>query len=517
MRKPIVALIEASNSTTEDYFQLGSQAPFRRKFESDFDLTVFKGPCSLRSIEKFYQEQQLNLDLILIDTSNMSKDIDPEFDILDLDACPDVPRVGFTLADAHARVKPHLFQLFHKVGTEAIFCVDTGMPSMIGDFEGKVILIPWFYDSELYRNYDEEKIIPIALLGNGFKIDETDLRYPWRQEVTRALLGKAPFITFPRPDKDTPHDLRGESYARMLNRSQFACTCGSVRQHFVKKYIEIPASHTCLMTEDIPILQSMGFKHEENCLFVNGATILDVYKKYGNDPTALETITRKGAELIQQYHLAEHRTQLSEWIELRKNLKAGESIDQTGIRAPLIKSTDSRPAPFLADNSKYKKIIEKGISLIKKGNYQEAKTTFNQLTSLVSFSTETKYYLLLSSLLSRDNQQTKKLCNYYARALENNPVFVDPSVLALVALALVSQGKTRKAQQLLNKHHGIDNHFLWSTKQILKVDDSQTEHRGDNGASVFEHPGKDKKQVELIISAATNRNANSWLRKLFAN
>src|SRR5690606_22995728 len=125
----------------------------------------------------------------------------------------------------------------------------------------------------LFRDYKEEKDIPISLTGSGWL---NKCIYTWRHDIFRALMPRFPVFHAPSlGNRQTSHDYVGEAYARLLNRSRFSAGCGTINRYFTLKLLEIPAARSCLIAEEIEVLQAMGFRDGVNCVFATPQNVAD--------------------------------------------------------------------------------------------------------------------------------------------------------------------------------------------------------------------------------------------------
>jgi len=483
-------LIEPESKVKDEYALIGNVAPFRGKFAYDYNLRVAPAQSDLKALILEHKP-----DFIIYDTSKISNTTTASFSIKHHDYAPQIPRIAFVTTDAHSKQKPYIFTALTNLKVERFFCVDLGMSELSGGFNDKTISMPWFVDESIFKDYKLHKEFPIGLIGHGFKIDKTDLRYPWRQEIVAALLGKIPFVTYPRPDKKTPHGLTGEKYARLLNRCQFGFCCGGARSTFVKKMVEIPASMSCLVTHHSQAVQEMGFIDQVNCLVVTPNDVVDKCLYYTNNQNELRNITRKGHHLVLSKHSMRARNQISDWFNLRStNPIANDKITQLSISSPL---TIGRNKPKIQVKSEFLKCITQGVSSLRRSNLSAAADSFEKLKSYISFSPEQHYYNTILHIMRRDLTLLRYEIKKVHLLLNNNTDDNDPSLLGLYLLGRSMLGQ----KKLALKHIGqvsCGNLFL---KEVLSKEYEATLNECQfDQPSCFAYPSNTKDVHALMLS-----------------
>jgi hypothetical protein len=257
-------------------------------------------------------------------------------DITNKNAYPEIPRVGLLTCDPFSPARPVFFSEMAEWGisTFFVFSILTGVytPAV----RDQIFYWPQFVDGNLFRDYKTEKVIPVLLTG---KVARGGLDYSWRRNVFHRLTDSGlPVMNVPHPGYatgDTNYRVYGEHYARLINASMIAPTCGSVTNGLVMKHLEIPAAKCCLITENTPAVQEFGFIDMKNCVFATPDDVVAKTNHLLQNPDKLKQITQNGFDLVHQNHTILQRSQLRDWAELARELRPGQRIVQSGLLAPL--------------------------------------------------------------------------------------------------------------------------------------------------------------------------------------
>jgi hypothetical protein len=140
--------------------------------------------------------------------------------------------------------------------------------------------------------------------------------YSWRFENGRHISDK-----FPKSLSSTNDTW--SVYQKKLASCRFSYTCGSSNNTIVQKHLEIPASGTCLITEETSLVRMMGFEDGVNCVVGSGALLMEKLDNLQISPDKVTSITDAGRRLVLERHTHAHRTQI---LELFNLIRANENL-----------------------------------------------------------------------------------------------------------------------------------------------------------------------------------------------
>jgi hypothetical protein len=308
----------------------------------------------------------------------------------------DVPKIGFLNADGFGEGRSGFLSDLNHFDFEAVFAVATTASEYLSGIIDKVFYWPNFVNQEIYRDYRQDKCIPVLMTGN------TSALYPWRQQMSRRVSSLYPTMTCPHPGysgKQTATQfLVGEAYARLINSAQFTATCGTVAKEVVRKHFEIPACNSCLITDKSDGLLAAGFVDMVNCVFSEPDEVQDKLHHLFSNQDVLDQITTAGRQLINDRHTIDRRRQILDWFELRSKLKSGECIIQDNpFSQPRISSLESRPAPYVA-HGLLADLLERGDSALFSGQPRKAEASYAACTNYYGLMPEPHLKLALCKL-----------------------------------------------------------------------------------------------------------------------
>jgi len=253
--------------------------------------------------------------------------------ISNLKSRPSIPKAALHNADAWCDARAGFLSDVEEYGIETFFAISVTAAEHTPELADGLFVWPNCIEPSLFHDYGEAKRIPVLFTG------ATTALYPWRSKIQRIVSAQYPSLICPHlgydPQRSPGQMLFGERYARTINASQVVPTCGTVAREVVRKHFEIPASRSCLVTERTPALEAAGFVDMVNCVFADEANVLEKLNHLFRHPEVLEKITAAGFELVHSRHTDKHRDQISQWLRLKTNLKAGEKIIQLNPFAPL--------------------------------------------------------------------------------------------------------------------------------------------------------------------------------------
>ena len=144
----------------------------------------------------------------------------------------------------------------------------------------------------------------------------TDTMKPWKKRKKAALLsGSMSEEVYPYRMKAArmvgsyievlpPSLFQHGTYFEVLSQYKAGITCNSLLKYTVAKYFEIPWVGSLLLAPSVgPEMDLLGFKHEENAIFVEDPTCLLYYiLEMNTNPEAYEKIQQAGTKLVHSKH-----------------------------------------------------------------------------------------------------------------------------------------------------------------------------------------------------------------------
>jgi tetratricopeptide (TPR) repeat protein len=322
--------------------------------------------------------------------------------IRDIHYSPQIPRVGWCRIDSLSPARRLSFQLMEDLGAEAFFILgDTGMAEALEDRKDKVFYVPQFVNQMVFRDYGLEKVTPVLLVGNFDSVS-----YPWRQESKKAILDSFPCLYFRHPGYIVGKQggdictIYGERYARILNSAYIAPTSGGFKNITVTKHIEIPASRTSLICEETEGVKLLGFESMKNCVFAREGEVTDAIALLLRDGELRRKITDEGFHFAHSQHTIAQRTQLVEWLNLRKQIQPDQKI----IQPDLIKALQIESAPFRRETIHLRisddwKLIRSADQCIEQGDLDSAIKFCKQVLAYCEYAAEPKLRIAIAWLL----------------------------------------------------------------------------------------------------------------------
>ena len=315
---------------------------------------------------------------------------------------PHVPKLAFFNADAWCEARAGFISDMDRWGIETAFSICTTALEHMPGLAGRLFVWPNFIDPGIYRDYGEVKMIPVLLAG------VTATNYPWRRKMFRLVTERYPALVCPHGGyigrAGTARMLHGEVYARAINASWFAPTCGTVAKEVLRKHLEIPACKACLVTESSPALEAAGFVDMQNCVFGQESDAMEKMEYLFEHPQELERIVLAGYELVHSRHTLRQRDQILQWFTLHKGLEPGESIVQPGpFEALAVRKTPNSVGNTVTITSgAHLRLLRQGDSMLWSGNYEEAETLYRKASNYIPWMPEPTFRLALCRLYRGD-------------------------------------------------------------------------------------------------------------------
>lgn len=333
--RPNAASAEIHNAVIDEWIAALALHADVETIDRDFDL-----------VEVY---ERVKPDFLLFDSINWGRR--HRLNIANIDAYPDLPRALLANNDPHDPMRPLMFDMLPACGIDTIFCTgheDLQQMSELRRFN--CFVLPKFVDPAVFRDYGEAKSIPIAIMSAHLM----PAFYPWRAQVTQEIQHILPTLLYTHPGYVTgtnnPFSIQGESYARMLSRSQFCVADTTVLDYVVRKHLEIPAAGSVLVSPECKALADYGFVDMENCLL--GPAGAELYKKIiavARDQQLYEQIRANGHALVHARYTREAWTHILDWYACRRVLKLGEKVQQDGVFGKFKAVPDTVQVQSIAD------------------------------------------------------------------------------------------------------------------------------------------------------------------------
>ncbi len=460
---PRLLFVTGSTSGIEEYFYLSGVLPWVDGLRHHFQVEVVESAKELIPAAKRFTP-----DLVLFFGAKYKLLYDGP--VQNFQALLGIPIAALTLMDGHSPAKQPFFDHAWKLGVEAVFTIDTGMREIAGDFADLVFYCPWFVNEAMCRDFGEKKVIPVALIGDGFVSTGKDWRYPWRRNVATRLRETFPVFSSPRPTRGYSHRMVGESYARMLNRSFIALGCGASRHIFMKKNLEIPASRSCLLTEPNDTLIHLGFRDMENCVFAEPDTVVEKCRHLLDHPDELQAITDRGRAFVLDQHSAKNRRVIADWLKLRQQKKPGERIIQPDVMGPLeLAGADSeRASVCLSSRAPFTVALREAVEAWRQGDFPAGETAAEAARDLLPFTMEPPLLLAYAALKKGSVAEAlPPLRGILLRCIQWGAASPDPLVWAAYLLALHLAGNATQARTLSSTFPDVRHPVLDAVRQAI--------------------------------------------------
>jgi glycosyl transferase family 1 len=253
--------------------------------------------------------------------------------ITNTSAFPEIPKLGFCNADTYCLTRSVFLSDMERWGVETFFTLSVAMAEYTPEIADRLFVWPNFVDPAVHRDYGQDKIVPVLFTGSQAA------HYPWRSRVHSLVTQRFPSLTTPHggwfDQGSAERMVHGERYARLINASSVAPTCGAIGREVIRKHFEIPAARTCLVTERTPSIEAAGFADMENAVFAEPSDVLDKLDHLFANPEELRRITDAGHELVHARHTMAQRDQILQWYRLHQAAEPGQRIVQDGPFEPL--------------------------------------------------------------------------------------------------------------------------------------------------------------------------------------
>lgn len=255
--------------------------------------------------------------------------------ITNVDARPDIAKIGFYVEDPHDTARVSFLRLLDHLKIDRFFVPGPATVRQSPELARRALTMSMFIDDAIFREYNLEKLIPVSVFGGtsvpGF--------YAWRAETVQRIADHFPTLIYTHPGYSNPlprhaFPVVGADYAKMLNRSRFSLADPTREAYVVRKHLEIPAAGAVLVAPDFPELACYGFRDMENCVLGSGNRLFDKIATVANDPELYEKIRVSGQKLVHARHTRKSWRWIIDWYECHRGLRPGEVVQQQGVFGP---------------------------------------------------------------------------------------------------------------------------------------------------------------------------------------
>lgn len=433
-----------------------------------FDVIVIQKDCDYRQICDTYHP-----DLTLFE-SGVNHETCQRLKIENTRAHPGIPKIGLHHADSFCNARAGFLSDMDHWGIHTFFAISTTAAEHTPEIADNLFYWPVFIDPTLFKDYGAWKIAPVLFTGNMSSF------YPWRQRIFRLVSKHYPSLSCPHtgysPEQSGPHILIGEQYARTINASWCAPTCGTVANEAVRKHFEVPACRTCLVTEKSAALEAAGFVDMKNCVFADEHDILDKLAWLFDNPNALKSIIDAGYELVHSRHTLNHRDQIYQWFRMHKAVKPGQLIIQANpFEAPfLVQESSGRKSSHVVSNGLHLAFLREGDEKLWGGRVEEAEASYRKCINYMRWMPEPKLRMALCSLYKGDAksaltwiEEPMQFVLVKYRAMDPDPVEWAYFIISLLCLGKLNTAIDRAGQFGWLRHPELER-ARWASEYLKK-------------------------------------------------
>lgn len=452
--KPNLLFFQVRYDARLPSFVLAHQREHVKCLSQFFNVSVVNEDCDYQEVCDKYMP-----DLTLFESGIEYAATSRRPKITNVAACSHIPKIGFLHSDAFTGGRAGFLSDMDHLGIDVFFAIAGKAAENTPAIAESLFVWPNFVDTEIYRDYGLWKSIPVLFTGNASAL------YPWRQGMLKLIPKHYPSLVCPHPGFDpgkaAAHIRVGESYAKMISASLVVPSCGTVAMEVVRKHFEIPACNACLIAQPSQMLAAAGFRDMENCVFAEGAEVLDKLALLFSKPDELERITRAGHDLVHSRHTIRQRDQIHQWYELHKAAQPHHKIVQPTPFAPLqlVERSSGRHFPTAGCEGLHLRLLQQGDHLLRDGKYGDAERLYLRCAQHIPWMPEPKVRIALCNLykgnpkaalswISEPIQFT--LAEY--RAADPDPVEWAYYIVTLLCLGRLGEAIT-KAAQFPQLHH----------------------------------------------------------------
>lgn len=460
--KPKLVFFQWLNRGAANFYEIHKQEHVKCLLEF-FDVFVINEECDYQRVCDQYQP-----DITLFETGNASSD---QRRVKNTHYYPEIPKLAFYNGDSFCGFHSAFLSDIEHWGIQTVFTLSIPFAEYLPDIAENLFVWPNFIDSDIFRDYNESKNIPILVTGS-----QTSL-YPWRQKINKLVSKYYPTLICPHTgylkNRETSRMLFGEQYARVINASWFSPTCGTMAREFVRKFLEIPGAKSCLITEKNPAVEAAGFVDMQNCVFADEKDVLDKVDYLFQHPEKLERIINAGYQLVHSKHTFKQRDQIWQWFNLHQQLKLNQRIVQKSPFEPLTIVDDASGIKnsHIVLNALDIALLRQGDEKLWAGKYDEAEPLYLKCLNYVDSQAQPKLRLALCNLYKGDAvtayywiEQPIQWTLEVLKALDPDPI-----EWAYLIITLLCQGKLNEAVNYANQFPLLSHPELERTRWVVNT------------------------------------------------
>ena len=426
-----------------------------------FDVVVINGACDYQQVCEQYQP-----DLALFESGVYGS---PR-DITNISTVPNVPKLGLLHEDAFGMARSVFLSDMEHWGIQTYFTISVAMAEYFPAVADKLFVWPNFINSDVFHDYSLPKIIPVLVTGSHAT------QYPWRNRVNKVIAERFPALTCPHfgwLGQNTVRTIYNQEYAKMMNASYMATTCGTITKEVVRKHFEIPGAKACLITEETRALKAAGFVDMVNCVFADSGDVLDKLEYLLRHRDKLAHITREGYRLVHSRHTLRQRGQIAEWLRLHRMARPGQRIVQTSPFGPLaiVDATSTARNTHSLSNGTDRAILRAGDAALRRGDYDKAERDYISCLNYWSYLPEAILGLALCRLYKGDARTAvARIAEPIANSLEHHRAAdPDPVEWAYFIISLLCQGDLEESSRRARQFPYLRHPELDRCRQVINV------------------------------------------------
>jgi hypothetical protein len=499
--KPKLVFFQWDHKKTPLFVQLHMQLHVKC-LSRFFDVIVISRDCDYQQICDQYEP-----DLTLFE-SGFKSTLSRKINIHNTSAYPEIPKLGLHNGDSWCDCRAGFLSDMEHWEIKTFFSISSTIAEHMPEITGNLFVWPNFIDADVYRDYQLPKTIPVLITGQVASL------YPWRQKVNKIVTKHFPSLICPHGgySQSVSRMFHGEQYARVINASWFVPTCGTVAKEVVRKHFEIPASKSCLITEQSPALEAAGFVDMQNCIFADEHNILDKLNYLFQNQDELESIIDAGYKLVHSCHTLSQRDQILQWFKLHKKLKPNQRIIQNDPFKPLttLDNSAQTKSTSITFNGLDVLLLQQGDEKLWARKYEEAEIAYIKCITHIPWMPEPKLKLALCNLYKGDVNAALywivqpiqyTLGDYKA----SDP---DPVEWSYYAIALLCSGKLDEAK----KH--VDHFPLLSHPELDRARCVINFLSNPSDKADFHQHGEEKSKYRYSIHQLPRRSFEQWTQHL---
>ena len=451
-----------------------------------FDVSVITGDSDYGEVCDKYQP-----DIALFESGIYASEVPRR--ITNVLSNPKVPKVGLCNADAMCGTRSLFIADMARWDITTIFGISVSLAEYTPELANRLYVWPNAVDPDLYHDYGERRHIPVLVTGSQAA------HYPWRNRIAKRVAQYYPTMTCPHfgwgPEASAWRMISGEQYARLLNASWFAPTCGTVANDLVRKHFEIPGSNACLVTEPTAAVAAAGFVDWENCIHACDRDIVDKLDYLFRHRDEFDKIVSAGYNLVHTRHTIAHRDQLFQWFDLNTRLTPGQRIVQPGPfeRLRVVAGTASATAHHLVANGLDRLLLREGDRLLwQTSQYEQAEQYYRRALNYLPYLPEAKLRLAICNLKVGDPLGARRWIEELFRG-GDDACDPDPVEWACFLVLLLCEGKLGQATKAVDSYPTLHHLELDRVRQLITALTQHERWRGcgsrlDQRCSVHQLP-----------------------------